>query len=59
MIIKNKYKLFNNDLKNKEMEMLKRKRNTQKEATVAVKDEIEYLDEKNPFYDSDDNSLPR
>ena len=41
------------------MEMLKRKRNTQKETTVAVKDEIEYLDEKNPFYDSDDNSLPR
>jgi len=42
-----------------EMEMLKRKRNTKKEASVAVKDEIEYLDEKNPFYDSDDNSLPR
>ena len=59
MIIKNQYKLFNNNLKIKEMEMLKRKRNTQKEATVAVKDEIEYLDEKNPFYDSDDNSLPR
>ena len=59
MIIKNQYKTFNNNCKIKEMEMLKRKRNTQKEATVAVKDEIEYLDEKNPFYDSDDNSLPR